>query len=96
MGAFELAELTSSPYLGDVLLIVERLDGAGNVTAHAIFIVPEGASLVEKVKAVVGKEVGGLGQIVNGGLDLAVELLESRVRGTSVRDDGLRGDLREG
>jgi hypothetical protein len=35
--------------MGDILLVIQRLDGAGDVTTHAVLLVPKRALFVEKV-----------------------------------------------
>lgn len=92
-GAFQLPQLRGPPDLGDILLVIERLDGAANVGAHATLIVPEGTRLVEEIESVVGEEVGGLGQVVEGWLDLRIQAVESSVGCTCILDNGFGRNL---
>lgn len=95
-GALELGELADLPDVGDVVFVVEGLDGASYVAAEAILVVPKGTGLVEEVEAVVGEEVGGLGEVIDGGLDAGVELVEGGVGDAGIVDNGLGGDLQLG
>lgn len=92
-GSLELAQLLDLPNVGYVILVVERLDGTSYVATEAVLVVPERAGLVEEVEAVVGEEVGGLGEVVDGGLDAGIELVEGGVGDTGIVDDGLGRDL---
>lgn len=92
-GAFELAQLLDLPDVRYVILVVKRLDGASYVAAEAVLVVPKRTGLVEEVEAVVGEEVGRLGEVVDGGLDAGVELVESGVGDTGIINNGLGGNL---
>lgn len=92
-GPLELAQLLDLPDVGNVIFVVERLDGTSYVAAKAVLVVPKRAGLVEEVETVVGEEVGGLGEVVDGGLDAGVELVEGSVGDAGIVDDGLGRDL---
>jgi hypothetical protein len=51
--ALEFAESMRAPDLGDILFVIQSLDRASDVTAHAILVIPEGTLLVEEVNSVV-------------------------------------------
>jgi hypothetical protein len=48
---------------------------------------------VEEVYSVVGEEVGVVGEVVDGGFDSGIELVEGRKRGAGIANDGLGRDL---
>lgn len=91
----ELAQRVGAPDLRDILLVVQGLDGASDISAHSIFVVPKGTLLVEEVYSVVGEEVGVVGEVVDGGFDSSIELVEGRKRGAGIADNRFGRDLLE-
>jgi len=83
----EFTEFMCTPDLRDILLVVQRFDRASNVSAHAIFVVPEGTFLVKEVYSVVREEVGIVGKVVDGGFGQGVEFIESRIRSAGIAND---------
>ncbi|KAI6757951.1 hypothetical protein HG531_003776 [Fusarium graminearum] len=64
-------------------------NGAADVAAHAILVIPEGTFLVEEVNSVVGEKVGVLGEIVDGGFGVEVQFVEGGIGSAGVANDGL-------
>lgn len=48
---------------------------------------------MEKVRSVVGEEVGGSGKVIEGRLDTGIELVKGCKRGAGIFDDGFWRDL---
>jgi hypothetical protein len=81
----QLAELFRSPDKRNILLRLDSIHSAGNVSTHAICVIPKGAFFVEEIQPVVREEVGFLGQALEKGVDLVVEFVDGAIGDTGIR-----------
>jgi hypothetical protein len=91
--SLEFAKLLQPPHRGYVLLVIERINSARNVSAQGAGIAPERADLVEEIKAVIGEEIGRLGEVFYRRREGTVNGIEGIIGSASVGDYSIRFDL---